>query len=93
MDRNRKFLYILIIICNLHRKPAPTRTFRVILNNKESLVIGIYNLCKMFNFVSNKNINLVNEKDILKYCNNPNLSITRLNKPIKCKESDIVSSI
>lgn len=69
------------IICS-KRGVLPKAVYRVSHENKEMDLIGIYEVCKYFQYWPDKLIHNVSLDEVLKSVNIPNLSVIRLNKPI-----------
>jgi hypothetical protein len=71
------------ILSNAHGYPAPVRVYRVKTKEFDKIVFKMDNLLKMFDICHWVNIKSKTEIDVLKFLNIPNLSIERLNKPVK----------
>lgn len=69
------------IICSKHGVPFKA-VYRVRQDNKVVDLMGIYGLCKYFEYWPDKLIRNVKLDDVLRFVNIPNLSVDRLNKPI-----------
>ena len=64
--------------------------YRININGTIHDIIGKYELCKFMNYFPDKQLKDITIEEIVKFSNIPNISIVRLNKPIKNQDEDIV---
>lgn len=71
------------ILNSMNRYPSHTRVYKITIGNNEKITFGKYQLCKYLNYSPDKLLCNISYEEIIKSSNIPNLSVKRLNLPIK----------
>ena len=71
-----------VILSSRNGLSAPNAFYRVVMDGKSELVIGHHSLCKKLGYGNDKPYRTIDLERVLKFVNIPNLSVTRLNKPM-----------